>query len=114
MDERIRRRRSALPQLPASLPQPQASDLAADVEVGVMSAVLVHIANISYRLKRSLVFDPKTSHFRASPRRTGCSLVRRGLLRGAGKSVTAWGGSSCSALAPRSRGARGSTPHVRS
>ncbi len=45
----------------------KASDLAADVEVGVMSAVLVHIANISYRLKRSLVFDPKTMSFPGEP-----------------------------------------------
>ncbi len=41
----------------------KAGDLTADVEVGVTSAVLVHIANISYRLKRSLVFDPKTMTF---------------------------------------------------
>jgi predicted dehydrogenase len=38
-------------------------ELNADVEVGVQSAILVHIANISYRLKKSLVFDPKTLTF---------------------------------------------------
>jgi predicted dehydrogenase len=36
------------------------ADLAADVEVGATSAVLVHIANASYRLGRRLKFDPKT------------------------------------------------------
>ena len=38
-------------------------DLTADVEVGVTSAVLVHVANISYRLRRELTFDPKTLTF---------------------------------------------------
>ncbi len=38
-------------------------DLTADVEVGVMSACLVHIANISYRLGKLLAFDPKTLTF---------------------------------------------------
>ena len=38
-------------------------DLNADVEVGVTSAVLVHVANISYRLRRELTFDPKTLTF---------------------------------------------------
>src|SRR5947209_20506561 len=38
-------------------------DLAADVEVGVTSAVLVHIANISYRLRKVLTFDPKSLTF---------------------------------------------------
>jgi hypothetical protein len=35
-------------------------DLNADVEVGVTSAALVHLANASYRLGRKLKFDPKT------------------------------------------------------
>ena len=34
--------------------------LTADVEVGVISANLCHLANISYRLKRRINFDPKT------------------------------------------------------
>ena len=38
-------------------------DLTADVEVGVLSACLVHIANISYRLGKLLAFDPKTLTF---------------------------------------------------
>lgn len=39
------------------------TDLAADVEIGADSAVLVHMANISYRLGRRLQFDPKTQSF---------------------------------------------------
>jgi hypothetical protein len=39
-------------------------ELNADVEIGVMSASLVHIANISYRLGKRLAFDPKTMTFR--------------------------------------------------
>ncbi|MBI4906150.1 MAG: Gfo/Idh/MocA family oxidoreductase [Acidobacteria bacterium] len=38
-------------------------DLTADVEVGVRSVVLVHMANISYRLKRTLHFDPVKMQF---------------------------------------------------
>jgi predicted dehydrogenase len=38
-------------------------DLTADIEIGVRSVVLVHIANIAYRLKRQLRFDPKTLKF---------------------------------------------------
>jgi len=33
------------------------------VREGVLSADLCHLANISYRVKRSLVFDPKTETF---------------------------------------------------
>jgi predicted dehydrogenase len=40
-----------------------AKDLNADVEIGVISASLVHIANISYRLGKKLAFDPKTLTF---------------------------------------------------
>jgi predicted dehydrogenase len=39
------------------------ADLTADVEVGVRSAELVHMANISYRLGRELKFDPATGSF---------------------------------------------------
>ncbi|MBI3694647.1 MAG: gfo/Idh/MocA family oxidoreductase, partial [Acidobacteria bacterium] len=39
-------------------------DLTGEVAVGAMSADLVHIANISYRLKRRLEFDPATRKFR--------------------------------------------------
>ena len=42
-------------------------DLTADVEVGVTSAVLVHIANISYRLRKELTFDPETLAFPGEP-----------------------------------------------
>ena len=38
-------------------------DLNADVEIGVLAADLAHLANISYRLGRKLVFDPKTLTF---------------------------------------------------
>jgi predicted dehydrogenase len=41
----------------------KASDLTADVQVGVTSAVLVHMANISYRLGRSLKFDAASGSF---------------------------------------------------
>ena len=42
-------------------------DLTADVEVGVTSAVLVHLANISFRLRKELTFDPKTLTFPGNP-----------------------------------------------
>jgi predicted dehydrogenase len=42
-------------------------DLNADVEIGVISASLVHIANISYRLGKKLAFDPKTMTFPGEP-----------------------------------------------
>jgi len=38
-------------------------ELAADVEIGVTSAILVHLANISYRLQKQLRFDPQTFTF---------------------------------------------------
>jgi predicted dehydrogenase len=38
-------------------------DLHADVEVGVMSANLVHLANASYRVKRELKYDEATHKF---------------------------------------------------
>jgi predicted dehydrogenase len=41
----------------------QAGDLSADVQVGTTSAALVHMANISYRLGRSLKFDGASSSF---------------------------------------------------
>ena len=37
--------------------------LHADVQIGVTSADLCHLANISYRLKRSLKFDDATRKF---------------------------------------------------
>ena len=36
------------------------SDLNAEIEEGAASTVLVHLANISYRLGRSINFDSKT------------------------------------------------------
>jgi hypothetical protein len=39
------------------------TDLTADVEVGAKSMALVHMANISYRLKRTVKFDPVTWTF---------------------------------------------------
>jgi predicted dehydrogenase len=38
-------------------------DLHADVQIGVTSANLCHLANISYRLKRKLDFDPAAGRF---------------------------------------------------
>ncbi len=38
-------------------------DLTADVEIGVISANLCHIANISYRVKRKLVLDERRRSF---------------------------------------------------
>ncbi|MDQ6678799.1 MAG: Gfo/Idh/MocA family oxidoreductase [Acidobacteriota bacterium] len=38
-------------------------DLHADVQIGVLSADLCHLANISYRLKRNLKFDDATQKF---------------------------------------------------
>ncbi|PYV92419.1 MAG: hypothetical protein DMG05_04670 [Acidobacteria bacterium] len=37
--------------------------LNAEIEEGRLSSGLVHLANISYRLGRSLVFDPRTEQF---------------------------------------------------
>jgi predicted dehydrogenase len=42
-------------------------DLTADVEVGVISADLCHLANISYRLKKRLEFDPARQQFKNDP-----------------------------------------------
>ena len=39
-------------------------DLNADVEIGVLSADLCHLANISYRLKKRLDFDAAAEKFR--------------------------------------------------
>ena len=38
-------------------------DLHGEVQEGVTSASLVHMANISYRLGRQLAFDPATDSF---------------------------------------------------
>jgi Oxidoreductase family, C-terminal alpha/beta domain len=40
--------------------------LNAEVEIGVMSAAMCHMANISYRLGRRLDFDPVTWRFKDS------------------------------------------------
>ncbi len=47
----------------ASVRSRKYQDLHADVAIGVTSADLCHLANISYRLKRSLKFDDKTRKF---------------------------------------------------
>ena len=36
------------------------SKLNADIEEGAISTTLVHLANISHRLRRTIEFDPKT------------------------------------------------------
>ena len=41
----------------------KSANLAADVEIGATSALLVHLANTSYRLGRKLKFDPQTLKF---------------------------------------------------
>ncbi len=41
----------------------KAEDLHAPAEVGVLAASLCHLANISYRLRRALKFDPNTWQF---------------------------------------------------
>jgi hypothetical protein len=38
----------------------KASDLHAPIEEGAISTTLVHLANISYKLGRTLHFDPET------------------------------------------------------
>ena len=38
----------------------KADDLNAPIEEGHISCTLVHLANVSYRLGRTLEFDPKT------------------------------------------------------
>ena len=42
-------------------------DLTADIQVGVDSANLCHLANISYRVKRRLEWDPATERFKNDP-----------------------------------------------
>jgi hypothetical protein len=39
------------------------SDLAAEIEEGHLSSALCHLANIAYRTRRTLSFDPKTERF---------------------------------------------------
>ena len=39
------------------------SNLAADIEEGHLSAALCHLANVSYRMGRSLGFDPEAETF---------------------------------------------------
>ncbi len=41
----------------------KSQDLHGEVAIGAESAMLVHIANTSYRLGRRLAFDPKTQTF---------------------------------------------------
>jgi hypothetical protein len=41
----------------------RAEDLHCDVEVGVRAATLCHMANVSYRVGRSLKYDPKRHWF---------------------------------------------------
>src|SRR5205823_5436374 len=45
----------------------KSEDLNADVAVGVLAADLAHLANISYRLRKKLNFDPKTLTFPGEP-----------------------------------------------
>ena len=43
------------------------TDLTADVEVGAKSMELVHLANISYRVKRAIQYDPATMTIKGNP-----------------------------------------------
>ena len=57
---------STVPHMTNFLEAVRANDpkrLNASVEIGVESASLCHLANISYRLKRRLEFDPQTWRF---------------------------------------------------
>ena len=54
------RGRRPLPELHRRRAQPQARDLNAEIEEGAASTVLVHLANISYRVGRTIHFDAKT------------------------------------------------------
>jgi hypothetical protein len=38
-------------------------DVRGDILEGHLSSALCHLANVSYRVKRSLVFDPETESF---------------------------------------------------
>ncbi|MDW8051648.1 MAG: Gfo/Idh/MocA family oxidoreductase [Armatimonadota bacterium] len=57
------------------------SDLHCDVEEGVISAQLVHLANISYRLGRSLRFDPVRKQF-VGDREANAMLKRQNQPKG--------------------------------
>jgi predicted dehydrogenase len=57
------------------------SDLHCDVEEGVISAQLVHLANISYRLGRALRFDPVRKQF-VGDREANAMLRRQNQPRG--------------------------------
>ena len=57
------------------------SDLHCDVEEGVISAQLVHLANISYRLGRALRFDPVRKQF-IGDREANAMLRRQNQPRG--------------------------------
>ncbi len=52
-------------------------DLTADVEIGVASATLVHIANASYRVGRRLAFDPAALQFRGEGAAEANQLLTR-------------------------------------
>jgi len=53
-------RRRSFRQFPLAVRARDRSRLNADIEEGVISTTLVHLANISYRLCRTIEFDPKT------------------------------------------------------
>ena len=54
------RARRALRELHRRRAQPEARDLNAEIEEGAISCILMHLANISYRLGRTLHWDEKT------------------------------------------------------
>ena len=66
MDEKGLARGDAGPHMEnflAAVRSRNSQDLHAEVQIGVTSADLCHLANISYRLKRALAFDPATAKF---------------------------------------------------
>jgi predicted dehydrogenase len=66
MDEKSTARGDAGPHMEnflAAVRSRNYKDLNAEVQIGVTSANLCHLANISYRLKRALAFDPAAGKF---------------------------------------------------
>jgi hypothetical protein len=58
----------------------KASDLTAPIEEGAISAALMHLANISYRVGRSLQFDAATYSCKGDPEAN--RLFRRAYRKG--------------------------------
>ena len=57
-------------------------DLNAPIEEGAISTTLVHLANISYRLGRTLHFDAANYKCKGDEEATACSNARIAAVRG--------------------------------